>query len=432
MPQYLTPGVYVEEVDRGARPIQGASTSVAGAVGVTVRGPTEGKPVLVTSFNEYTQTFGGYFPEPPANIRNNWNDPKNPENGYWWLFTHAVKGFFDNGGKQLFVKRVFSGGRLDPGAGKKVGRAVAAGATTGRGFISEVTKGAAKGSKQVTLRHLFGVRAVGGSMTLQIFNAKTRQPIKDTGGNNVFEVTGYDATAMTVSLKTAFDEEVSDARGDFAVVATPNPGSATLTFTAKAKGTWGNSLQVRVRPMDQKAVPTLTLLANPGLDPTPLTTGMKAYTPAAGGVAEFIEVNDAGMKAGDTVEIAGNRYTLKDLAGGADPKKFEFAPAKPGDQDWANTKPTVRKIRRVNPKGISTAVKAYTPAAAGPPPVAEFVEFNDAGLKAGDKVEIAGVQYTLKDLAAGADPKKFEFNPAAPAGGWPAATAVRKVQGGEN
>src|SRR5262249_47716158 len=100
--------------------------------------------------------------------------------------------------------------------------------------------------------------------------------------------------------------------------------------------------------------------------------------------------------------------------------------------DWANTKPTVRKIRPVNPKGFSTAVKAYTPAAAGPPPVAEVVEFNDAGLKAGDKVEIAGVQYTLKDLAAGADPKKFEFNPAAPAGGWPAATAVRKVQGGEN
>ena len=74
MPQYFSPGVYVEEVDSGPRPIQGVSTSVTGAVGVTVRGPTKGKPVLVTSFNEFQQIFGGFLPEPPRSIKVNWED----------------------------------------------------------------------------------------------------------------------------------------------------------------------------------------------------------------------------------------------------------------------------------------------------------------------------------------------------------------------
>lgn len=64
MPQYLAPGVYVEEVDAGPVPIQGVSTSITGAVGVTVQGPTSGKPVLVTSFAEFQKTFGGFVPAP--------------------------------------------------------------------------------------------------------------------------------------------------------------------------------------------------------------------------------------------------------------------------------------------------------------------------------------------------------------------------------
>ena len=41
MPEYLAPGVYVEEVDTGSKPIEGVSTSTAGMVGVTERGPVE-------------------------------------------------------------------------------------------------------------------------------------------------------------------------------------------------------------------------------------------------------------------------------------------------------------------------------------------------------------------------------------------------------
>ena len=57
MPEYLAPGVYVEEIDTGNKPIEGVSTSTAGILGVTERGPVD-VPILVTSYGEYTRWFG--------------------------------------------------------------------------------------------------------------------------------------------------------------------------------------------------------------------------------------------------------------------------------------------------------------------------------------------------------------------------------------
>ena len=58
MPEYLAPGVYVEEVDTGSKPIEGVSTSTTGMVGVTERGPVD-VPVLVTGVGEFNRWFGG-------------------------------------------------------------------------------------------------------------------------------------------------------------------------------------------------------------------------------------------------------------------------------------------------------------------------------------------------------------------------------------
>ena len=52
MAEYLSPGVYVEEYDSGATPMQGVSTSTAGFVGLAERGPVIGQPQLVTSFSD--------------------------------------------------------------------------------------------------------------------------------------------------------------------------------------------------------------------------------------------------------------------------------------------------------------------------------------------------------------------------------------------
>lgn len=91
MPEYLSPGVYIEEINAGPRPIEGVSTSTAGFVGETERGPT--RPRLVTSWTDYQRWYGGYLDRAPLNARNHY-------------LPYAVRGFFENGGQRLFVARV--------------------------------------------------------------------------------------------------------------------------------------------------------------------------------------------------------------------------------------------------------------------------------------------------------------------------------------
>jgi len=94
MPEYLAPGVFVEEVSFRAKSIEGVGTSVAAIVGPTRFGPLRGKPEVVTSFAEFTRTFG---------------DINNLSLAGSSVLNHtaiAAKAFFDGGGKQLFVSRV--------------------------------------------------------------------------------------------------------------------------------------------------------------------------------------------------------------------------------------------------------------------------------------------------------------------------------------
>jgi uncharacterized protein len=99
MPEYLTPGVYVEEVSFRAPSIEGVGTSTAGFAGVTLTGPTNITPELLTSFGDYQNVYGGYD---NLALTNNSTDPKNTN-----YLSMAVKAFFDNGGSQLYVSRVF-------------------------------------------------------------------------------------------------------------------------------------------------------------------------------------------------------------------------------------------------------------------------------------------------------------------------------------
>ena len=44
MPEYLSPGVYVEEFESGSKPMEGVGTSTAGFIGLSVKGPDIGVP----------------------------------------------------------------------------------------------------------------------------------------------------------------------------------------------------------------------------------------------------------------------------------------------------------------------------------------------------------------------------------------------------
>jgi hypothetical protein len=95
MPQYLHPGVYVQEVPSAVKPIEGVSSSTAAFIGFADKGPVPGtilpsgrpaQPVLVTSFTEYSRNFGGFRADS--------------------YLTYAVQSFFQNGGSSLYVIRV--------------------------------------------------------------------------------------------------------------------------------------------------------------------------------------------------------------------------------------------------------------------------------------------------------------------------------------
>ncbi len=97
MPEYLAPGVYVEETSFRAKSIEGVSTSTAAFVGPTRKGPTEGPPVLVTSFGDFERVFGGF-----GNLVLGEHETVND-------IAHAVRAYFDNGGARLFLARVYNG-----------------------------------------------------------------------------------------------------------------------------------------------------------------------------------------------------------------------------------------------------------------------------------------------------------------------------------
>lgn len=93
MPQYLTPGVYVEEVMGGARPIEGVGTNVAAFVGsLTSADVPAGVPTAVNNWTQFTRIFGGEGPSSPLAL--------------------AVHGFFLNGGQRCYVLNVGPGGSL--------------------------------------------------------------------------------------------------------------------------------------------------------------------------------------------------------------------------------------------------------------------------------------------------------------------------------
>jgi len=104
MPEYLAPGVYVEETSFRAKSIEGVGTSTTGFVGPARKGPmattlpdAEGNmpssPELLTSFGDYLRIFGGL-------------EPLSFAAGHPNYLANAVLNFFNEGGSRLYVARV--------------------------------------------------------------------------------------------------------------------------------------------------------------------------------------------------------------------------------------------------------------------------------------------------------------------------------------
>lgn len=233
MPEYLAPGVYVEEVDTGSKPIEGVSTSTAGMVGMTKRGPTTGLPRLVTSFADFKRQFGGYF------------DLGSAYAGHQYL-PYAVEGFFQNGGKRVYIKRVKATG-------------AAASTVTAQGGLmtrlkSDMSSTALDTVKLLTLR---GIENGTSLIFTQVKDGVTTGPESET-------VQSYDRTKNEVTLS---NDLLNAYEAKYTTVEVPShPRTNTFTIDAVDDGSWGDDIDIRVYHESNAKSEIDSLVTDPGND----------------------------------------------------------------------------------------------------------------------------------------------------------------------
>ena len=202
MPTYLTPGVYIEEIDTGPKPLAAVGTAVAAFVGFTAHAPTDDpedpeglRPRLVSSWAQYERLYGGFAPGA--------------------LLPHAVYGYFNNGGSLCYIVRI---AHTKP-ADKKATLALGAAGSTGDGGGGGGKAAKAKTALEITalVDEPFDVVVEPGAPPLddepQTFDLSIRvggvveehypSVTMDAGPNNVATMVNDVSTRITVTVADA-------------------------------------------------------------------------------------------------------------------------------------------------------------------------------------------------------------------------------------
>ena len=269
MAEYLSPGVYIEEQDSSIQPIEGVSTSTTGFVGMTVRGPSSGPPVLVTSFTDFTRAFGSYLPDSTT-----FHD-------YRYL-PHAVQGFFENEGARAYIVRVLGGGSAP---------AVDNGALVG-GLLTRLGSNAASGSTQIQLATTRGLTTTSQLTFKQVKNGISTQegPIAVSAYQDSGRVT-LDA-ALTNSYEAQYTTVVTDEA---------DPGTSCELESADP-GSWGNDVAVQIKQSSRAQAQVVSLAATD----TVLLTSAANFYPGA-----LVEFNKGGTKLFKKVQsVVGNSIVV--------------------------------------------------------------------------------------------------------------------------
>jgi len=101
MPEYLAPGVFIEEVSFRSKSIEGVGTTTTGFIGPTRYGPIDLEPDVITSLGEFERVYGD---REQLAFGNPDDDTKQKIHNYMW---HAARAFFEEGGKRLYISRTF-------------------------------------------------------------------------------------------------------------------------------------------------------------------------------------------------------------------------------------------------------------------------------------------------------------------------------------
>lgn len=295
MPEYLAPGVYIEEIPSANKPIAAASTSTSAMVGMTERGPV-GRPVLVTSAGDYARKFGGKL---------------NPLafGGGLDMLPYAAEGFFGNGGSRLYVVRV-------TGAAANEATLRLTAATAALTATMHVVARAASGSNQIMLSDSAGL-ADGDTLLIQngddsafvTVAAAALQPRVTVGaGLDADAATGTVVQEMTTGNPTTVSA-ISDS--DPAVI-TVAGSEASYTAETAVRLTSGDdvifSRVVSRSGSDLMLTPGFDNAAWEGADIVTLDVGAASTTLAAdagaSGLPVHLELADAsGIALGDILRI---------------------------------------------------------------------------------------------------------------------------------
>jgi hypothetical protein len=212
MPEYLAPGVFVEETSFRAKSIEGVGTSTAAFVGLTARGPvsrepSDPTPPMLTSFGDFERFYGGLEPLRIGNAA----VPNH--------LALAAQAFFANGGGRLYVARITganaapatTGNLASGGANKRVilaARYPGGGSVGGTDaqFVVTITENALPTTKRLALKQPAGTM-------IQIGNeyyVVGVDPMPTSAGNvSAFTALADDGAAILVTV----DVEVRDAAG---------------------------------------------------------------------------------------------------------------------------------------------------------------------------------------------------------------------------
>ena len=280
LPEYLSPGVYVEEVDTGSKPIEGVSTSTVGMVGVTEKGRTDGLPQLVTSFADFERKFGGYL---GTDIE---QDKR--------FFAYAAEAFFQNGGQRLYVKRVIADDAVASEAQSEtyVSTRLARDTPVVETGINDDDR------KKVTLLSLRGIDTNTKLTFVKLNDDGTESSDKDSD----MVIDSYDPVRNTVKLNSALDHkfEKKNTRVKLDVIPANiptdvnNPSNDSVKFLAANKGKWGDSIAIKIYPASKAKSQIIEVIGTTITIPT--STQFKLKSAANFSIGAIIVYDDGDSK----------------------------------------------------------------------------------------------------------------------------------------
>ena len=223
MPEYLSPGVYIQEIEIGAKPIEGVSTSTAGFLGVAEKGPTEGLPELVTSFADFQRKFGGYLPE---------------TSGVYRFLPYAVASFFTNGGSRCYVMRIAPSDAV-----------AARNSAIPTGINLQLTEDRNTGDTVVRLDSLQGIDTTS-AVTIERLRADGTVEASDSD----LAVASYNSATNEITVGTALSNDYPKSSTRVRVVTLADGATKaadSLSVIATSKGDWGENILVQAIPDSQ-------------------------------------------------------------------------------------------------------------------------------------------------------------------------------------